>query len=56
VDDDDSGRPTGNDDRGILQKLPDVVASPALEDPHFVQEEMADNRGEVGNRNRDERW
>jgi hypothetical protein len=45
----DGGQPAGNDDDQILDKLPDIVASPALEHPHFVQQEMAANRGKVCN-------
>ena len=55
MDDDDRGCPTGNDDRGILDELPDIIASPALEHPHLVQHEMARDAGEVGNGNRDKR-
>ena len=38
-----------NDDRGILCELPDIIASLALEHPHFVQQEMAADRSKVGN-------
>ena len=45
----DGGQPAGNDDREILYKLPDIITSPALKHPHFVQQEMAADRSKVGN-------
>ena len=45
----DCGCVARNDDRGILYKLPDIIASLALEHPHFVQEEMAADRRKVCN-------
>ena len=50
VHDGDGGQPTGNHDPEILYELPDIVASPALEHPHFVQQEMAAGGGQVGYR------
>ena len=55
MDDGDGGQPTGNDDCEILHELPNVVASSAPKDPHFVQQEMAADRDQVGNRNCDQR-
>jgi len=52
--DGDGGQPTGKHNREILYELPDVIASRAPEHPHFVQQEMAADSGQVGNRNCDQ--
>ena len=49
MDDHDGDRVAGHDDREILYKLPDIIASPAAEHPHFVQQEMAADRSKVCN-------
>jgi hypothetical protein len=43
----DGGQPAGNNDYRILAELPDIIASPALKHPHFVQQEMAADRSKV---------
>jgi hypothetical protein len=53
--DGDGGQPTGHDDREILHELSNIVASRAPEHPHFVQQEMAADSNQVGNRNRNQR-
>jgi hypothetical protein len=55
MDDNDRSQPTGQDDCQILHQLPEVINSPALEDPEFVQQKMAGHTDKVRNRNRDQR-
>ena len=50
VHDGDGGQPTGKHNREILYELPNIVAAPALEHPHFVQQEMAGDGSKVGYR------
>ena len=51
----DRSQPTGQDNRQVLHQLPDVIASPALKYPEFVQQKMAGHTDEIRNGNRDQR-
>jgi hypothetical protein len=55
MDDNDRSQPTGQDDRQVLHQLPEVIASPALKDPEFVQQKMAGHTDEIRDGNRSQR-
>jgi hypothetical protein len=55
MDDNDRSQPTGQDNRQILHQLPEVIASPALKYPEFVQQKMAGHSDKVRDRNRNQR-
>jgi hypothetical protein len=55
MDDNDRSRPTGQHDRQVLHQLPEVIASPALKYPEFVQQKMAGHTDEIRDGNRSQR-
>jgi hypothetical protein len=55
MDDNDRSQPTGQDDRQVLHQLPEIIASPALKDPEFVQQKMAGYTDEIRDGNRNQR-
>jgi hypothetical protein len=55
MDDNDRSQPTGQDNRQVLHQLPDVIASPALKYPEFVQQKMTGHTDEIRDGNRDQR-
>ena len=55
MDDSDRSQPTGQHDRHVLHQLPDVIASPALKYPEFVQQKMAGHTDEIREGNRNQR-
>jgi hypothetical protein len=55
MDDNDRSQPAGQDDGQVLHQLPEVVNSPALEYPEFVQQKMAGHTDEIRDGNRHQR-
>jgi hypothetical protein len=55
VNDSDCDQPAAPDDQSILQKLPHVIATLASENPKLIEQKVASNPNEIGQRNRN-KW